>query len=317
MKLKAANITLKNLDGQSLYGNIVTQIGAEKDAAGLIAKALDGFPENYLEARMVGEPKPLEKTDSEATLAMNVEFAPSLAAYKTFATRLCQTLEASCKVKGEFSSVGARTVNGYGDELFSMDKDHGDFLSIAAGWMPEVLKGQSRTWTPDGLGLAVTTLVSKDSLRMEWKYYILDDAVGETVVRAFTRQAMCKISLLDAAGELVSVDRFDPRAEIMTQEHRSKSSLMQGILMSPPLIERENNRGYAGDFSDRDSSGNWKPKLAFFAPVLFWCCTTNDVEYVPKFTIPRTIKLSLDEVKRVAKVKCELTFRAGDDGKKK
>ena len=105
MKLKAANITLKNLDGQSLYGSIVTQIAAEKDAAALVAKALEGFPDNYMEAHAVGEPKVLERTDSEATLLINVEFAPSMVAYKAFAARFCKTLERSCKSKGEFTTL--------------------------------------------------------------------------------------------------------------------------------------------------------------------------------------------------------------------
>ena len=66
MKLKAANITLKNLDGQSLYGSIVSQAAAEKDATALVAKALEGFPDKYLETHVIGEPKMLGKTDSEA-----------------------------------------------------------------------------------------------------------------------------------------------------------------------------------------------------------------------------------------------------------
>ena len=44
MKLKAANITLKNLDGQSLYGSIVTQIGAEKDAAAASCQGAGRLP---------------------------------------------------------------------------------------------------------------------------------------------------------------------------------------------------------------------------------------------------------------------------------
>ena len=39
------------------------------------------------------------------------------------------------------------------------------------------------------------------------------------------------------------------------------------------------------------------------------------LSYVPKLTIPRKVRLSLDELKKVAKVKCELTFRAGHDKK--
>ena len=310
MKLKAAKITLKNLDGQSLYGNIVTQVGAEKDAAALVVKALEGFPDNCLEARVVGEPKTLEKTDSEATLAINVEFAPSLAGYNTFASKFCQTLEGSSKVKGEFSSVAKNRTDGYGNELLYFDGYDAGF----AKWMPELWKGGSfnRRWTPEGIGIAVATLTSKDASRMEWKYYILDESTGDAVVRAFTREATCKVSFLDAEGQLVFVERFDPRADIGT-----KPSPMQGILMSPPLIERQNNPGVAEAFSGRRLPGDSKPKLAFVAPVFWWRFNNTSTDYVSKFTIPRTIKLSLDEVKRVAKVKCELTFRAGNDDEKK
>ena len=105
MKLKAANITIKKVDGQSLYGSIVTQVAAEKDAAALMAKALEGFPDNYMEAHAVGEPKVLKRTDSEATLLINVEFTPSMVAYKAFAARVCKNLEQSCKLKGELRTL--------------------------------------------------------------------------------------------------------------------------------------------------------------------------------------------------------------------
>ena len=143
MKLKAANITLKNLDGQSLYGNIVTQAAAEKDAAALVAKALEGFPDNYVEARVVGEPKTLEKSDSGASLVVNVEFAPSPAAYKTFAERLCQTLGGICKAKGEFTSVIKKE---------QLGKDNGECFYIHSNQFGD----DAGKWMPE-LGRAVTT----------------------------------------------------------------------------------------------------------------------------------------------------------------
>jgi hypothetical protein len=137
MKLKGANITLRSLDGQSLYGSIVTQIGAEKDAAGLVAKAMEGFPDQYLEARVVGEPKTTAKTDSEATIVVNVEFAPSLAAYKVFASKLCRSLDGICKTKGEFTSVASKASLERGNgEDFLIDPIR--FPKMAAEWMPEL-----------------------------------------------------------------------------------------------------------------------------------------------------------------------------------
>ena len=44
MKLKAANITLKSLDGESLYGSVVTQEEAKANATQLLRKALADLP---------------------------------------------------------------------------------------------------------------------------------------------------------------------------------------------------------------------------------------------------------------------------------
>ena len=63
--------------------------------------------------------------------------------------------------------------------------------------------------------LAVANLVSKDSSRVNWSYYLLDATVGDAVVRAATREATCKLSLIDADGQPVSVDRFDPRNDLI------------------------------------------------------------------------------------------------------
>ena len=88
----------------------------------------------------------------------------------------------------------------------------------AIKWMPELAKHNGNglfgpLWTPKAksLGIAVATLVSKDASRTDWKYYILDETVGDAVLRAFARQATCKISFVDAEAQPVLVERFDPR----------------------------------------------------------------------------------------------------------
>ena len=68
--------------------------------------------------------------------------------------------------------------------------------------------------------LAVANLVSKDSSRVNWSYYVLDATVGDAVVCAATREATCTVSLIDADGKPVSVDRFDPRNDLIPGPRR-------------------------------------------------------------------------------------------------
>ena len=53
-------------------------------------------------------------------------------------------------------------------------------------WMPELgVRGYpSDRWAPAGFFFAVADLVSKDSSRVNWKYYQLDEAVGKAAIRA-------------------------------------------------------------------------------------------------------------------------------------
>jgi len=62
----------------------------------------------------------------------------------------------------------------------------------------------------------------------------------------------------------------------------------------------------------------WEAKLAFIGPLLFGSPSgySGSFGYVPRVTVPRKVRLSLEELQKVANVKCELTFRAGSDAKK-
>ncbi len=339
MKLKAANITLKNLDGQSIYGSIVTQAAAEKDAAALVAKALEGFPDNYLEARVVGEPRMVAKTGSEAALVVNVEVTSSLTAYRTFAAKFCQTLNASCKLKGEFTSVffkeSCAQRLGPGGSSLLQGREDDEYLSIhssqfgsvaggymtefslkAAKWIPELRQagGTNASWASVDFVVAVATFVSGDSSRVNWNYYVLDEAVGDVLLRATSRQVTCKLSFLDADGQLVCVERFDLRDDVSPD-----------LGYIPPgarnpwkeflVICWSNVTGTLASIHERDRDER-PPRLAFVAPFLFGH-VSGFLGYVPKLTLPRKVNLSLDELRKVAKVKCELTFRAGSDDKTK
>ena len=100
---------------------------------------------------------------SGGTLVVNVEIRASMVAYTPFVSSLCQTLEHICKAKGEFTS-----------QQSSSGRDTGPFSDdTVAKWMPPRMSG--------GFKLAVATLVSADSSRVTWNYYVLDEALGKIV----------------------------------------------------------------------------------------------------------------------------------------
>ncbi|MEI8376080.1 MAG: SHD1 domain-containing protein [Planctomycetota bacterium] len=310
MKLKAANVTAKSFDGQSVYGSIVTEIAAEKDAAALVAKALEDFPGNYVEASVVGPPKTLAKSDSEVTLAFNVEFVPSIDAYNAFATRFCRTLRGISKSSGEFTSVIQASDKSKALYVRSEQFDH-----VCVGWAPKLAgwdSGRGLRWKFDGFAFVVAKSVSKDYSRISWNYFVLDAAVRDAAVRAASRSVICKLSLVDSGGQLLFTDPFDPKSApiFRLDDDQYSHNNEWGRFLS--LTMNDEHYRY----------GDERAKVAFIAPVVFagpghYRGPWPPFGYVPNVTIPRKVKLSLDELRKVAKVKCELTFQAEDgDGDK-
>ncbi len=87
-KLKAANVTLKKVDGKGLFAEAVTAMEAEGSAVEILKAKLEGFPETLLTATVVGKPELLEKTAERATIRVRIRVEPDAAAFKSFVERL-------------------------------------------------------------------------------------------------------------------------------------------------------------------------------------------------------------------------------------
>ena len=104
-KLKAANVAVKEVDGKGMFAEAVTQLDAERDAASLLKKQFDGFPQRLLSANVIGRPELEEKANDKATVRIQVRIEPDMEAYKTFVARLQPLLDKVAKDKGEFTAV--------------------------------------------------------------------------------------------------------------------------------------------------------------------------------------------------------------------
>ena len=129
----------------------------------------------------------------------------------------------------------------------------------------------------------------------------------------------CKISFLDTNGQLVLVERFDSHDRILDLEGMvAQFNSWKGFLTSLWGDSRADTflhqrRGYESA-PGAGGAYEFEPRLVFVAPLLFETDMGNGMlsgwfSYVPKLTVPRKIKLSLDELQRIAKVKCELSFQ--------
>jgi hypothetical protein len=303
-KLRAANITLKKLDGQGLFAEAVTQLEAEQGAEDLLRKAFKGFPQSLLTAKVIGRPELVEKSNDRATVRIQVQLEPDLAAYKSFVARIQPMLEKVAKDKGEFTAVFEPDGSPIGRNLF-VPKGGANVWGLAR-WMPKSFSGTEPIGpgTATGLNfqyttLALTTQRSKLGDRLECRYYLMDKSLQPLLADIGFRQGSGKLSLLDADGGVVFVDRFPLRTP--TAQYHFDGTL---IALAGNYYATQNSSFYMLPRT-KESKGN---AFLFWISPVFMNSGINKLRYKPSLPLVRTITLSLDELKSVQTAKCEIVF---------
>ena len=106
--LKANNIAVAAVDGESLGAKLLTSRDQRKGEADLIGTALDACPVKWFKASVVGEPKLGEKIDGQNVLVcVTVKVEPSLEAFVAVADKRDKTLQATNSKGGEFQCDAA------------------------------------------------------------------------------------------------------------------------------------------------------------------------------------------------------------------
>lgn len=326
-KLVAAKITVKELDdtGEDVVGRILSEREAREAATAMVAKAIVGFPGDQLEARIL-EWKPINDDNDYITLGIKVEIAPSIEAYKAFQQRLCLRLGDLAKADGEFTTTMPSHKPWDQDPCkLPYIGQNNYFSEQLPKLMPAVEDVQS---TNDGrpkdlVAIAVATLVSADSTRIDWRYFVLDGKAGTAVVAAARRPASCKLTFENAAGEPVAVDRFDPvhdafptfgnntvnsGARIPWNKYLAKIWLVE----TRPYARRGNSFfSELNEFEPNEAPREVSPQPAvvFVGPMFFGSGWNDNLMYVPKVTLSRHVRLTEEEVRPIKRVRCELTFR--------
>lgn len=88
LKLKAANVAVREVSGESLFASTVTQLKQRNDAQALITEALRDFPLNVMHAEVWGKPQIAKSDGQKATLACKVRLTIDRARFAVFSERL-------------------------------------------------------------------------------------------------------------------------------------------------------------------------------------------------------------------------------------
>jgi hypothetical protein len=205
-KLQAENVTVKNVDGQSLFAEAITKIDEGMGAEALLRKALEGFPGNCIKAEVKGKPELITQGDEKAMIRATVEFRADATACKAFGAPLQEILEKVAREKGDFI-VAARKERPQGTilegipELFTGEIPH-PFWVYAM--MPRAFPSNSSQMRQEGqFVVALNTGVNRLCDRTQWAYYCLDEGLKKPFVEAATQQAQFTISLLNSDGHEV------------------------------------------------------------------------------------------------------------------
>jgi hypothetical protein len=292
-KLKAANVKVKDVDGKGLFAEAVTDLEREKDAAALLKKTLEGFPQNSMTASVVGEPKVVEKTGDKASVSITVQIEPNMEAYKTFVKKLQPVLEKMVDKdgKGDFLVASAEEEHPQDGKYLQAYSGKPRYSEYGLGdlfmkWMPKgIEKGGNAVAVKGKVILAVATQANSSKERMEYCYYLLDESLQKLLVDCSFSACQVKMAFSEQGGDSVTTDRFEIQSHLLS----AFGNLNQLYTIEP-------GRGI--------HEPEMKAVIFFLSPTFIQ--SGNIFCHKPKLVVERKLTMSLDELKKVQKVKVEL-----------
>ena len=341
-KLKTANVTVKEVDGKGLFAEALTQLDAEKDAAALLKKQFEGFPQSCVTATVIGEPKLMSKTGETGTVAINVQIETDLKAYKAFTDKLTPILEKIAKDKGEFTAKFKEVEN-------SIDDNFSDLNSILLAVLPQVLtqaienskkmastdglaslkKGmphafRQRYKNDKGFGMKEMTLTlvvdsgrTKKVDSIDYRYFMLDHSLQQDLVAIATRAGKCKLQLLDADDKAVVTETFPIPSTVASFGDfpgifgPDENGDLCKMGLTGPIWQSIGGNELSTDVQDQyqDEFKQHAQKASIFiVNSVFIKHATKDFEHLPVISTTVLLTLGLDELKSVEGSKVEITF---------
>jgi len=284
-KLKAANVTVKELDGKGMFAEAVTKLESQADAKVLIAKTFADYPANVMKAVVRGKPS-VETEAGKTNLVYEIELSVDLAKYETFQKKTVTLLGKVAQREGKCFVVAK-------DSKFAGgDRRPGTW--VIPYFYQELSGGFGKVWWTGKLSndndIVVVMNTQYNSLhdRTAWEWFhVHQPGVSpgysyDQVASPWNKRIEVTILFQDALGQDVVRDSI----EIGSCNQRNS---MPGL-----YVERSQGAynigggGYAG------------VPIAYLSP---YCFTATNQGYTRSKTILRSISTTPDELRRITAIK--------------
>lgn len=327
MKLKAANITVKDIDGSGLFAEAVTEMDAKRGATSLLKAALADLP-TFLTVNVINKPR-YDKDSSQ--IVVDLEYSIDRKPYAAFAKRL-ELLLKKISISHTSTLVNATT-------YFDSQK------RPVPGWFqsgnhPELM-GPDLVSKPGASCVWICSFNNSTHTTTRWNGYVVEADLVEAAAHlqqarlsALQRiwrpggagpapRTMINMSALDIDGDLIVEDEWE--MFIVEEAAYKMSGGFRGLpWLRHIAIRRLSGTGissrYSGDstkgLSPQYSSSNLAANL-YIAPYFFTVKGTSlnqtgraiQLFYKPTGTQSRSMKVSLDELKRIQEIVCTVSIR--------
>ncbi len=280
-KLKAENITMAVIDGQSLFAQKSTQAEAKQDAAAIIKEKVKDLPANLLmaEANVQGSTQK-DMGGGSVQLTIPLKLSVDAAKYKNFVTDLKGTLKKLGFKEKNVSVKLRKNRTSYAAEL-----NFDDLIYAHTGKISVDERGKYNL-------LAVADLINAQNARCA-SYMVPTD-----VVMAFQKNGSVavQVELLDASGAVVVTQEWLNTQDARKKEHE-RHDVAPGVIM-----------GYKHSILsalEDDGNHNLKSVACVFPTPLFSHYLRDANIFQPgEFNFSMTFDLSDEELKSIASVKC-------------
>ena len=283
-ELQTAIMTERKVEGKRLIDGPAAGPAAQSHPAEGLDGALRGFPAKVIKAEVVGEPKVKKKSGSEIVLGYTLQIAVDLARYQAFADGLVAELGKVATAQGECLGKGFPTDRHFidastiltelaGSENSSIDQREFKINKILyigdgsndVGFDHDWWKGKLDK--DEQMVVVVNTARSGLDDRTRWVWFHVPKSQG------FRPGLVVDISFLDSQGTEMSRDRFAFRGRL-----------------APALAARKRSI----------SDVNWQVEEVIVSPY----CLTESRAYWRVTDLPMEIRLTPDEVRRLATIRC-------------
>lgn len=320
-KLKACNVSILDLDGESLFAEIITKKKAIEDATKMLAHILEDVPMSLLEAKLTHEkPKVIEKYLDLYKLSWTIEikfntdnyfheFLPELQMFLSEIADSEATSSFCYPSKPVLDGAPGESIHLWLPNLKKMKKELPKFVWKVENPMSRSSEGAIK----QNEDLLVTVNIGGDQngSSRDWWWYILDQSKYLPVFKEVqNREYVLRIEFLNNANKIVHMDAINVEG-IIYQDNgidNDNSDYKERMhdLFSYPMFERH-FPGFITPYTyGIDHDGLSVPWSVSLSPYFKTCNSYYNNSYsTEKFKYIYTVEMPLSKMRDITQIECK------------